>query len=69
MNIIFSDVEIDEYKLSGIKSNKLVNPLKQLDITYLLGFSKQLKEKCKKCATIHEELLKYFELHKKELGN
>ena len=70
MNIISSDVEIDEYKFLGIKSTKLVNALKQLDITRLLGFSKQLKEKCKtKCAIIHEECLKYFELHKKELGN
>ena len=47
MNIISSDVEIDEYKFLGIKSTKLVNALKQLDITHLLGFSKQLKEKCK----------------------
>ena len=70
MNIISSDVEIDEYKFLGIKSTKLVNALKQLDITHLLGFSKQLKEKCKtKCAIIHEECLKYIELHKKELGN
>ena len=70
MNIISSDVEIDEYKFLGIKSTKLVNALKQLDITHLLGFSKQLKEKCKtKCAIIHEECLKYFELHKKKLGN
>ena len=66
MNIISSDVEINEYKLLGVKSNKLVNSLKQLDIAHFLGFYKQLKEKCKiKCAKIDEELLKYLELNKK----
>ena len=31
MDIISSNVEIDEYKLLGTKSKKLVNALKQLD--------------------------------------
>ena len=44
MNIIFSDAEINEYKLLGVKSNKLSNVLKQLDIVHILGFYKQLKE-------------------------
>ena len=45
MNIISSDVEINESKLLGVKSNKLANALKQLDIAHFLGFYKQLKEK------------------------
>ena len=32
MNIISSNAEINEYKLLGVKSNKLVNDLNQLDI-------------------------------------
>ena len=68
MNISSSDVKINEYKLLGVKSNKLVNTLKQLDIVHFLGFYKKLKEKCKtKYANIDEELLKYIELNKKEL--
>ena len=43
MNIISSDVEINEYKLLGTKSEKLANILKQLGILHFLGFFKQLK--------------------------
>ena len=52
MNIISSDVEINEYKLLGFKSNELVNALKQLDIVHFLGFCKQLKGKCEKYVPI-----------------
>ena len=45
MNITTSDVKIDECKLLGTKSSKLVNALKQIDIAHFLGFYKQLKKK------------------------
>ena len=32
MNVISSDVEINEYKTLSVQSDKLVNALKQLDI-------------------------------------
>ena len=48
MNITTSDVKIDECKLLGTKSSKLVNALKQIDIAHFLGFYKQLKKKKKK---------------------
>ena len=68
MDITSSDVEINEYKLLGVKSNELVNALKQSEIVHFLGFYKQFKEKFKiKYANIDEELLKYLELDKKEL--
>ena len=58
-------VEINEYKLIGTTSNRLVNTLKQLGI---LGFYKQLTEKCKiMCVNIDKEFLEYIELNKKEL--
>ena len=47
INIISSDVEKNEYKLLGVKSNKLVNALKQLGMSHFLGFFKQLKEEGK----------------------
>ena len=62
--IIFSYVEINEYKLLGVKSNKLVNALKQLGMSHFLGFFKQLKEEGKiKYDDIDEELSKYIELN------
>ena len=71
MNITTSDIKIDECKLLGTKSSKLVNALKQIDIAHFLGFYKQLKKKSKKkCARIDGDLLKYLkniQLHKKEL--
>ena len=39
MNMISSDVEINEYKLLGVKSKKLVNALKQLGMPQSLDFS------------------------------
>ena len=47
MNIISSDVEINEYKLLGVKSNKLVNVLKQLGMPHFLGSFNKLKEEDK----------------------
>ena len=47
MNIISSDVEINEYKLLGVKSNKLVNALKQLGMPHFLGSFNKLKEEDK----------------------
>ena len=47
INIISSDVKINEYKCLGVKSNKMVNALKQLVMSHFLGFFKQLKEEGK----------------------
>ena len=40
MNIISSDVEINEYKLLGVKLNELVNASKKLDIAQFLELYK-----------------------------
>ena len=59
MNIISSDVEINEYKLLGVRLNELVNASKKLDKAQFLELCKQLKEKFKtRCVSIDEELLK-----------
>ena len=42
MNIIFSNVEVNEYELIGTKSDELVNALKQLGLPHVFGFIKQL---------------------------
>ena len=42
MNIIFSDVEVNEYELIVIKSNELVNALKQLGLPHFFGFIRKL---------------------------
>lgn len=55
MNIITSDVEINEYRLLGVKSSKLVNVLKQLGMPHFLGFFKQLKEGKIKCANLNKK--------------
>ena len=47
MNVISSDVEINKYEHLGVKSDYLVNALKQLDMPLFLGFFKQLKEEVK----------------------
>ena len=43
INIIFSDVVMNEYKLLGTKLIELVNALKLLGMPYFLGFFKELK--------------------------
>ena len=61
MNVISSDVEINKYEHLGVKSDYLVNALKQLDMTLFLGFFKQLKEEVKiKSDDIDEEVTKYI---------
>ena len=61
MNIISSDVEINKYEHLGVKSDYLVNALKQLDMPLFLGFFKQLKEEVKiKSDDIDEEVTKYI---------
>ena len=42
INIIFCDVEVNEYKLIGTKSDELVNALKQLGLPHFFGFIRQL---------------------------
>ena len=59
MNVISSDVEINKYEHLGVKSDYLVNALKQLDMPLFLGFFKQLKEEVKiKSDDIDEEVTK-----------
>ena len=61
MNVISSDVEINKYKHLGVKSDYLVNALKQFDMPLFLGFFKQLKEEVKiKSDDIDEEVTKYI---------
>ena len=61
MNVISSDVEINKYEHLGVKSDYLVNTLKQLDMPLFLGFFKQLKEEVKiKSDDIDEEVTKYI---------
>ena len=61
MNVISSDVEINKYEHLGVKSDYLVNALKQLDMPLFLGFFKQLKEEVKiKSDDIDEEVTKYI---------
>ena len=68
MNIISSDVETNEYKLLGVKSDKLVNALKLLGLPHFLGLFKQSKEEGKiKCVDTNKELVKYVKLNKTEL--
>ena len=40
MNIISSDVKMNEYKILSTKSIKIVNALKQLGIQHFAGFFK-----------------------------
>ena len=35
---------MNEYKILGVRSNKLISALRQLDTSHFLGFFKQLKE-------------------------
>ena len=42
MNIISSDVEVNDHELIGTKSDELVNPLKQLELPHFFGFIRQL---------------------------
>ena len=68
MNIISSDVEINECKLLDVKLIKLVNVSKQLGMSHFLGFFKQLKEEGKiKSDNTDDEFSKYIELNKKQL--
>ena len=61
MNVISSDVEINKDEHLGVKSDYLVNALKQLDMPLFLGFFKQLKEEVKiKSDDIDEEVTKYI---------
>ena len=61
MNVISSDAEINKYEHLGVKSDYLVNALKQLDMPLFLGFFKQLKEEVKiKSDDIDEEVTKYI---------
>ena len=47
MNVIFSDVERNEYERLGIKLDKLVNDLKWLGLPHFRGFFNNWKEKVK----------------------
>ena len=42
MNIVSSDVEVNEYKFIGTKSDKIVSALKQWRLPYFFGFVRQL---------------------------
>ena len=62
MNIISSDMNMNEYKLLGTKSKEIANALKILKISLFLGFLKKLKEQDKlKSDDIENELIKYIE--------
>lgn len=47
MNTIFCNIETDKYQVLGVKSDKLVNALKQLSLPHFFGTFKQLKEEGK----------------------
>ena len=67
MNVIFSDVVMNEYKLLGTKLIELVNALKLLGMPYFLGFFKELKEGKMKSDAIVNELLRYMKLNERKL--
>ena len=62
MNIISSDMNMNEYKLLGTKSKEIANALKILKMSLFLGLLKKLKEQDKlKSDDIENELIKYIE--------
>ena len=62
MNIISSDMNMNEYKHLATKSKEIANALKILKMSLFLGFLKKLKEQDKlKSDDIENELIKYIE--------
>ena len=67
MNIISFNIEMNESKVLGTKSKKLVNALKQLGMPHVFRLFKQLKEEGKiKPDDILNKLSKYIKLNKKD---
>ena len=68
MNIISSDVEVNEYKLIGTKSDELVNALKQLGLPYFFGFIRQLLLRDKlRSKNLDKKKTLYVTVNKEEL--
>ena len=68
MNIISSDVEVNEYKLIGTKSDELVHALKQLGLPYFFGFIRQLLLRDKlRSKTLDKEMILYLTVNKEQL--
>ena len=75
MKVISSNVEVNEYKFTGTKSDELVNALKQLGLQHFFGFLRQLLLKDKLasknldkemilCLTVKKEQLDYMNFKK-----
>ena len=47
MNTIFCNIETDKYQVLGVKSDKLVNALKQLSLPHFLALLNNWKKKAK----------------------
>ena len=60
MNVISSNVDMNEYKLLGTKSKQIVNALSILRMPLFLGFLKPKKENKLKSDDIGNELIKYI---------
>ena len=64
MNIISSDVEVNEYEFIGTKSDELVNALKQIGLSHFFGFIRQLLLSDKlKSKNLDKEMILYLKLH------
>ena len=65
-NIMFSDVEVHEYELIGIKSDELTNALKQLGLPHFFGLIRQLLLRDKlRFKTSDNEMILYLTINEK----
>ena len=68
MNIIYCDVEANEYNLIGTKSNELVNALKQIGLLHFFAFLGQLLLRDKlRSKNLGNEVILYVTINEKEL--
>ena len=68
MNIISSDIKVNEYDLIGTKSDELVVALKQLRLPHFFGYTRQLLSRDKaRSKNLDNEMILYITINKKEL--
>ena len=68
INIIFSNVEVNEYELIGTKSDEIVNALKQLGLPHFFGFIRQLLLRNKlRSKNLDNEMILYLTINENEL--
>ena len=68
MNVISSDVEVNEYELIGTKSDELVNAMKQLGLPHFFGFIRQLSLRDKlRSKNLDNEMILYLTINERKL--